>query len=104
MVTCKTFGLDAESSTEELQNFVNVLSEMGLVSGNAAGNLATASDSFNNFKSSVESVTEDLETLKGILAESTSGSGISSDSVKSFRAMFGDEAEKALEKQQMDII
>lgn len=94
----KTFGLDAESSTEELQNFVNVLSEMGLVSGNAAGNLATASDSFNNFKSSVESATEDLETLKGILAESTSGSGISSDSVKSFRAMFGDEAEKALEK------
>lgn len=94
----KTFGLDAESSTEELQNFVNVLSEMGLVSGNAAGNLATASDSFNNFKSSVESATEDLETLKGILAESTSGSGISSDSVKSFRAMFGDDAEKALEK------
>lgn len=94
----KTFGLDAESSTEELQNFVNVLSEMGLVSGNAAGNLATASDSFNNFKTSVESATEDLETLKGILAESTSGSGISPDSVKSFRAMFGDEAEKALEK------
>lgn len=94
----KTFGLDTESSTEELQNFVNVLSEMGLVSGNAAGNLATASDSFNNFKTSVESATEDLETLKGILAESTSGSGISSDSVKSFRAMFGDEAEKALEK------
>lgn len=94
----KTFGLDAESSTEELQNFVNVLSEMGLVSGNAAGNLATASDSFNDFKSSVESAKEDLEALKNILSESTSGTGMSSDSVKAFREMFGDDAEKALEK------
>ena len=71
---------------------------MGLVSGNAAGNLATASDSFNDFKSSVESAKEDLEALKNILSESTSGTGMSSDSVKAFREMFGDDAEKALEK------
>ena len=39
-----------------------------------------------------------MESLKSILSESVSGAGMSADSVKAFKDMFGDDADKALEK------
>lgn len=57
-----------------------------------------AKNSFEAFSSSISEATANLETLKSTLSESVSGSGISSENLQAFREMFGDNAEKALER------
>ena len=59
---------------------------------------ANAKDSFDSFSSAISKATTDLEILKTAMNESVSGSGLSSDTLNVFREMYGDDAEKALEK------
>lgn len=59
---------------------------------------ADANDSFEQFSSTVSSAVENLQTLQDVLSESASGLSISSDNLSTFRSMFGDDAEKALER------
>lgn len=94
----EAWGLDAESSKEEIQEFVNVLSQAGIVSGQIVDSMEIASKSFDTFSSSVQKAISDFATLQSVMSESVSGSGISADNVSAFRDMFGSDAEKALEK------
>lgn len=59
---------------------------------------ADANDSFEQFSSTVSSAVENLQTMQDILSESASGLSISSENLDAFRSMFGDDAEKALER------
>lgn len=94
----KAWGLSAESSKEEIQGFIDVLIQAGLVSGEVANSAESASKSFDSYSTSVQKAKEELETLKSIMSESVSGAGISADNVAAFRDMFGSDADKALEK------
>lgn len=94
----ETWGLSAESSKEDIQGFIDVLVQAGIVSGEVASSVETAAKSFDTYSSSVQKTQENLEVLRSIMSESLSGSGISADNLKSFREMFGDDAEKVLEK------
>ena len=95
------WGLTEESiknQDEAFTEFLTILSEAGIITGQVASATDTATASYQAFSSTVQTATDNLSTLQGIMSESSSGSGISSDSVKAFRDMFGDDAEKALEK------
>lgn len=94
----KAWGITAESSKEEMQAFIDVLSQAGIVSGEVGDSVEGVSKSFDSFSSMVQKAISDYETLKSIMSESVSGAGISADNVSAFRDMFGDDAEKALEK------
>lgn len=95
------WGLTEESiknQDEAFTEFLNILSEAGIITGQVASATDTATASYQAFSSTVQTATDNLSTLQNIMSESSSGSGISSDNVKAFRDMFGDDAEKALEK------
>ena len=95
------WGLTEESiknQDEAFTEFLTILSEAGIITGQVASATDTATASYQAFSSTVQTATNNLSTLQSIMSESSSGSGISSDNVKAFRDMFGDDAEKALEK------
>ncbi|MEY8433758.1 phage tail tape measure protein [Lachnospiraceae bacterium 48-42] len=94
----EAWGITAESSREEIQEFIDVLSQAGLVSSEVGTSAESASKSFESFSTSVQKTVSDYATLKSIMSESVSGAGISSDNVDAFRAMFGADADKALEE------
>ena len=87
-----------ENQDEAFTEFLSILSEAGIITGQVASATDTAAASYDAFSSTVQTATENLNTLQSIMSESVSGSGISADNVKAFRDMFGDDAEKALEK------
>ena len=95
------WGLTEESiknQDEAFTEFLSVLSEAGIITGEVASATDTATASYDAFTSTVQTATENLSTLQSIMSESVSGSGISAENVQAFRDMFGDDAEKALEK------
>lgn len=95
------WGLAEESiknQDEAFTEFLSILSEAGIITGEVASATDTATASYDAFTSTVQTATTNLETLQSILSESVSGTGISSENVQAFRDMFGDDAEKALEK------
>lgn len=95
------WGLTEESiknQDEAFTEFLSVLSEAGIITGKVASATDTATASYDAFTSTVQTATENLSTLQSIMSESVSGSGISAENVQAFRDMFGDDAEKALEK------
>lgn len=59
---------------------------------------ADANTSFEQFSSTISSTIENLQTMQDILSESASGLSISSENLDAFRSMFGDDAERALER------
>lgn len=92
------WGITSKSSAEDMKAFVDILSEAGIVTGTVASATDAAAESYESYSSAVQSATENLATLQSIMSESVSGAGISADNVQAFRDMFGDDAEKALEK------
>lgn len=92
------WGITSKSSAEDMKAFVDILSEAGIVTGTVASATDAAAESYESYFSAVQSATENLATLQSIMSESVSGSGISAENVQAFRDMFGDDAEKALEK------
>ena len=96
----EAWGLTAESSEEEIQSFIEVLNQAGVVSGEVADSAEIASKSFDSYSTSVQNARENLATLKDIMAESVSGAGISAENVSKFREIFGADADadKALER------
>lgn len=94
----KAWGIDAESSTEEIYAFTDALTQAGIISGQVSEEIENASSSFDTYSTSVEKAKENLDKLKSIMSESVSGAGISADNVKEFREIFGADAEKALER------
>lgn len=87
-----------ENQDEAFTEFLSILSEAGIITGEVASATDTATASYDAFSSAVQTATTNLETLQSILSESVSGTGISAENVQAFRDMFGDDAEKALEK------
>lgn len=95
------WGLTEESiknQDEAFTEFLSILQEAGIITGEVASATDTATASYAAFTSTVQTATENLSTLQSIMSESVSGSGISAENVQAFRDMFGDDAEKALEK------
>ena len=95
------WGLTEESiknQDEAFTEFLSVLSEAGIITGEVASATDTAAASYDAFSSTVQTATENLSTLQSIMSESVSGAGISDENVQAFRDMFGDDAKKALEK------
>lgn len=95
------WGLTEESiknQDEAFTEFLTVLSEAGIITGEVASATDTASASYQAFSSTIQTATTNLSTLQSIMSESVSGAGISAENVQAFRDMFGDDAERALEK------
>lgn len=94
----KAWGLDAESSAEEIYAFTDALTQAGIISGQVSGEIEDATSSFNAYSTSVEKAKENLDKLREVMSQSVSGEGISADNVKAFKEIFGADAEKALER------
>lgn len=88
-------GIVSDDSAESVAKVVDILTDMGLTGSVSASNLV---ESFNSVQTSIKEAEKSIGSLKDILAESVSGTGMSADSVKAFKDMFGDDADKALEK------
>ena len=88
-------GVVSDDSAESVAKVVDILTDMGLTGSVSIDNLTK---SFTEAQDSINRTTSNMESLKSILSESVSGAGMSADSVKAFKDMFGDDADKALEK------
>ena len=88
-------GVVSDDSAESVAKVVDILTDMGLTGSVSIDNLTK---SFAEAQDSINKTTSNMESLKSILSESVSGAGMSADSVKAFKDMFGDDADKALEK------
>lgn len=88
-------GVVSDDSAESVAKVVDILTDMGLTGSVSIDNLTK---SFTEAQDSISKTTSNMESLKSILSESVSGAGMSADSVKAFKDMFGDDADKALEK------
>lgn len=85
-------------TTKDANTLIDALITAGIVQGNAADIGNIASDSYNNFSSSVETAITALSTLNTVLTESASGKGISNQTLEEFKKAFGEEAYQNLEK------
>lgn len=88
-------GVVSDDSAESVAKVVDILTDMGLTGSVSIDNLTK---SFTEAQDSINKTTSNMESLKSILSESVSGAGMSADSFKAFKDMFGDDADKALEK------
>lgn len=88
-------GVVSDDDAESVSKVVDILTEMGLTGSVSMSNLT---ESFSEAQTSIQQAEKNVASLKSMLSESVSGSGMSADSVKSFKEMFGDDADKALEK------
>lgn len=85
------WGLTEESiknQDEAFTEFLSVLSEAGIITGEVASATDTAAASYDAFSSTVQTATENLSTLQSIMSESVSGSGISAENVQALKEMF----------------
>lgn len=88
-------GVVSDDSAESVAKVVDMLTEMGLT---GTVSVDALNESFSKAQTSIQQTMSDLDSMKSILAESVTGSGISADNVKAFKEMFGDDASKALEQ------
>lgn len=88
-------GIVSDDSAESVAKVVDMLTEMGLT---GTVSVDALNESFSKAQTSIQQTMSDLDSMKSIMAESVTGSGISSDNVKAFKEMFGDDASKALEQ------
>lgn len=77
-----------ENQDEAFTEFLSVLSEAGIITGEVASATDTAAASYDAFSSTVQTATENLGTLQSIMSESVSGSGISAENVQALKEMF----------------
>ena len=88
-------GIVSDDSAESVAKVVDILTEMGLT---GTVSVDALNESFSKAQTSIQQTMSDLDSMKSIMAESVTGSGISADNVKAFKEMFGDDASKALEQ------
>mgnify|MGYP004460501117 CR=1 FL=1 len=88
-------GIVSDDSADSVAKVVDLLTDMGMT---ATVSMEQVDDSFAEVNTTIQQAQANLETLKTIMSESVSGSGISADNVKAFKEMFGDDAARALEK------
>lgn len=88
-------GIVSDDSADSVSQIVEMLVELGLTGTQSTESL---SKSFERANTSIQKATSNVRSLRGILSESYDGGGLSEDSLKSFREMFGEEANSALEK------
>lgn len=85
-------------ATDGTSEYLNVLSNAGVVLASTEQQNDALANSFESTKSSIEDSIKSLSALPAIVTEGLSSTGLSADSLQSFRAIFGDDAEKALER------
>lgn len=88
-------GIVSDDSADSVAKVVDLLTDMGMT---ATVSMDQVSNSFEEVNTTIQQAQANLETLKTIMSESVSGAGISTDNVKAFKEMFGDDAARALEK------
>lgn len=103
LALANAWGLTEESiknQDEAFTEFLSILSEAGIITGQVASATDTATASYDAFSSTVQTATENLSTLQSIISESVSGSGISADNMKALKEIFtnSSDLEKILEK------
>lgn len=86
------------SSDEDVQALITLLTELGIVSDDTGVSISEIASNFDEFSASIQTAIDNVSQLQTIMGESTSGKGISGESLAAFREMFGDDAEKALER------
>ena len=79
-------GVVSDDSAESVAKVVDMLTEMGLT---GTVSVDALNESFSKAQTSIQQTMSDLDSMKSILAESVTGSGISADNVKVFKEMFG---------------
>ncbi len=85
-------------STDNTDDLINALIDAGIIQGNAADIADYASNSYNNFASSIDDAIVSIGALNTALAESASGKGITDPNLEAFRKAFGEDGLKILEK------
>lgn len=88
-------GIVSDESSESIAKVVELLVTLGYTGTQSTESLA---QSFEKANTSIQNAIANAGKLNDILEESMSGSGISGDSIKIFREMFGEDAENALER------
>lgn len=94
----KIWGLTSDAAVSDIKDFANALTNLGIVSSSSENALQIANGALADYKSQVVSVKEAVEVLKTALSESVSGTGITSDSLKSLRDLYGDDVAGILEE------
>lgn len=77
-----------KNQDDAFTEFLSILQEAGIITGQVASATDTASASYNAFSSTVQTATENLSTLQSIMSESVSGSGISAENVQALKEIF----------------
>lgn len=75
----REWGITAESSTEDIQAFVDVLVEAGLVSGDVSGSIDNITDSFVALQGATQDVITEISAVNDVLSSQATGKSISID-------------------------
>lgn len=86
----KAWGLDAESSTEEIYAFTDALTQAGVISGQVSNEIEDSATAFETFQTSLVSAINVVDTLNGALANSFSGKGLNVEIDEETGAIVGD--------------
>ena len=98
----KAWGVDAESSTEEIYAFTDALIQAGLISGQVAGEIENSAESFDTFQTNILSAIEALDAVNASIASSFSGKGLSVEIDKETGELTGDLARIKAAYQDLD--
>lgn len=88
-------GVVSDDSAESISTVVDLLVDMGLTGSQSVESLG---QSFSKANNSIKESMSNVEKLKEIMSQSVSGGGLSAESLKTFREMYGKDAESALER------
>lgn len=94
----KAWGITTESSVYDIKTFANALTELNIVSSSSVNAFDIANEALSGYKLYVTDATEATNALKTALSESVSGTGITADSLKALRDVYGDDVAGILEE------
>ncbi len=86
----EAWGVDAESSTEEIYAFTDVLTQAGIISGQVSGEIEDTATAFATFQTQLITAINAIDTVNASLANSFSGKGLSVEFDEETGAIIGD--------------
>lgn len=86
----KAWGIDAESSTEEIYAFTDALTQVGIISGQVSGEIENTAASFETFQLQLVTAINAIDTVNASLANSFSGKGLNVEIDEETGAIVGD--------------
>lgn len=89
----KAWGIDAESSTEEIYAFTDALTQAGVISGEVSEQIEDSATAFETFQTQLISAINAVDIVNATLANSFSGKGLSVELDEETGAIIGDIAD-----------